>query len=218
MGKLTALEHMKSSLEAVKKYINNFVQLATDAISEINDRFDGAMIKMDIATDNVQGGIKTGYSTNGRYYPVKVDAKGNAYVYVPWSDTNTTYNAATTSQSGLMSASDKTKLNKLTEQESGTWTPASSNISTTGTPRYIRDGNLVFVKSHITFNSSTTAKSVDISGLPFAASVTVASIAIYPAKDKTFWGKVQGTTLTIRSTESLANETIIISGLYNLVA
>lgn len=59
------------------------------------------------------GGVKVGYTTNGKNYKVQVDESGNAYVNVPWTDTNTTYNEATTSAAGLMSAADKTKLNGL---------------------------------------------------------------------------------------------------------
>lgn len=33
------------------------------------------------------GGIKTGYSANGRNYPIAVDNEGQAFVNVPWNDT-----------------------------------------------------------------------------------------------------------------------------------
>lgn len=59
------------------------------------------------------GGVKVGYSNNGKNYKIQVDDSGNAFVNVPWTDTNTTYGEATTSTAGLMSASDKTKLNGL---------------------------------------------------------------------------------------------------------
>lgn len=39
----------------------------------------------------VLGGIKVGYTTSGRNYKVQLDSFGNAYVNVPWTDTNTTY-------------------------------------------------------------------------------------------------------------------------------
>lgn len=60
------------------------------------------------------GGIKVGYTNNGKNYKVQVDSSGNAFVAVNWTDTNTTYGEATTSTAGLMSASDKTKLDNLT--------------------------------------------------------------------------------------------------------
>lgn len=55
-----------------------------------------------IATDNAIGGIKIGYSENGKNYAVKVGEDNKAYVTVPWTDNNTTYNAATTSALGLV--------------------------------------------------------------------------------------------------------------------
>lgn len=42
-----------------------------------------------------------------------MDSSGKAYVNVPWTDTNTIYNVATTSANGLMSSSDKSKLNGI---------------------------------------------------------------------------------------------------------
>lgn len=65
------------------------------------------------ASSSALGGIKIGYSENGKNYPVKLDSSGMAYVNVPWTDTNTTYNVATTSANGLMSSSDKFKLNGI---------------------------------------------------------------------------------------------------------
>lgn len=65
----------------------------------------------DTPTSTKAGVIKIGYTANGKKYPVLVDANQNAYVEVPWTDT--TYNVATTSANGLMSAADKTKLNSI---------------------------------------------------------------------------------------------------------
>lgn len=65
------------------------------------------------ASSSALGGIKIGYSDNGRNYAVELDSSGKAYVNVPWTDTNTIYNVATTSANGLMSSSDKSKLNGI---------------------------------------------------------------------------------------------------------
>lgn len=62
------------------------------------------------ASDSELGGVKTGYVTSGKNYPVRVDENGNGYVAVPWEDTDTTYSEATQSTSGLMSAEDKKAL------------------------------------------------------------------------------------------------------------
>ena len=58
-----------------------------------------------VATDNSLGGIKIGYTENAgeKKYKVQVSSDGKAFVYVPWTDTNTTYNdmtGATASSAG----------------------------------------------------------------------------------------------------------------------
>lgn len=59
------------------------------------------------------GGIKTGYTNSGKNYKVQVDADGNAFVNVPWQDTNTTYAVVTASANGLMSTDMFNKLNGI---------------------------------------------------------------------------------------------------------
>lgn len=73
----------------------------------------GGITSIPQASSSALGGIKIGYSDNGRNYAVELDSSGKAYVNVPWTDTNTTYNVATTSANGLMSYSDKSKLNGI---------------------------------------------------------------------------------------------------------
>ena len=43
-----------------------------------------------LAAASTRGGIQLGYSQNGRNYPVQLSGE-KAYVNVPWTDTNTTY-------------------------------------------------------------------------------------------------------------------------------
>ena len=55
------------------------------------------------AAASTLGGVKVGYTTSGKNYKLQVDASGNAFVNVPWTDTNTTYanmGAATSSDAG----------------------------------------------------------------------------------------------------------------------
>lgn len=73
----------------------------------------GGITSIPQASGSALGGIKIGYSDNGRNYAVELDSSGKAYVNVPWTDTNTTYNVATTSANGLMSSSDKSKLDGI---------------------------------------------------------------------------------------------------------
>lgn len=71
----------------------------------------GGITSIPQASSSALGGIKIGYSDNGRNYAVELDSSGKAYVNVPWTDT--IYNVATTSANGLMSSSDKSKLNGI---------------------------------------------------------------------------------------------------------
>lgn len=65
-----------------------------------------------LSANGTRGGIQIGYSENNKNYAVKLSSE-KAYVTVPWE--NTTYSNATTSAAGLMSSSDKTKLNGIAE-------------------------------------------------------------------------------------------------------
>lgn len=73
----------------------------------------GGITSIPQASSSALGGIKIGYSDNGKNYAVELDSSGKAYVNVPWADTNTVYNVATTSANGLMSSSDKSKLDGI---------------------------------------------------------------------------------------------------------
>ena len=52
---------------------------------------DGANnYSLPLAANGTRGGIQVGYDANGRNYPVQLSGE-KAYVNVPWTDTNTTY-------------------------------------------------------------------------------------------------------------------------------
>lgn len=65
-----------------------------------------------LAANGTRGGIQLGYAANGRNYPVQLSGE-KAYVNVPWTDTNTTYGLATSTNDGLMSRADKTKIDNI---------------------------------------------------------------------------------------------------------
>lgn len=54
----------------------------------------GYLTSIPAATSSTYGGIQIGYTTSGRNYAVQL-SNGKAYVNVPWTDTNLTYNAGT---------------------------------------------------------------------------------------------------------------------------
>lgn len=61
----------KSKLDNIEYYANNY--------------------SLPTASSTTKGGITLGYSQSGKNYPVALDGNGKAYVNVPWTDTNTTY-------------------------------------------------------------------------------------------------------------------------------
>lgn len=75
------------------------------------------------ATSSALGLIKTGFPASGKNYPVALNSSGQAYVQVPWTDTNTTYGIATAAANGLMSATDKKNLDAIIKkvEELNTW-------------------------------------------------------------------------------------------------
>ena len=77
-------------------------------------------ITLNAAAASTLGGIKIGYTTSGKNYKVQLDSSNNAFVNVPWTDTNTTYSQATTSTLGLV---------KIGYTESGKNYPVELNSS-----------------------------------------------------------------------------------------
>lgn len=74
-------------------------QLIGKLIEEI---VDASIEGIPAADSNNIGGIKTGYTQNGKNYPVVLDENKKAYVNVPWTDNNTTYSKATDATLGLV--------------------------------------------------------------------------------------------------------------------
>ena len=109
-----------SSHTHTKSDITGFPTLATVATSgSYNDLSNKPTIPsaytLPIASASALGGVKsaTTGTTSGRDYKVQINSDGTMKVNVPWTDTNTTYNAATPSANGLMSAADKSKLDNI---------------------------------------------------------------------------------------------------------
>lgn len=71
-------------------------------IEELIKESETSDYKLPLASEDVRGGIKTGYNQNGKNYPVQLNSTEQAYVSVPWTDNNTTYAAATASVLGLV--------------------------------------------------------------------------------------------------------------------
>lgn len=107
-------------------------QLIGKLIEEIVDSFaDGVPAA---SNDNI-GGIKTGYTQNGKNYPVTLDENKKAYVNVPWTDNNTTYEvmtpatANTAGKAGLVPAPKAGDQGRFLQASGGWGTPANTTYS-----------------------------------------------------------------------------------------
>ena len=107
-------------------------QLIGKLIEEIVDSFvDGVPAA---SNDNI-GGIKTGYTQNEKNYPVTLDENKKAYVNVPWTDNNTTYEvmtpatANTAGKAGLVPAPKAGDQGRFLQASGGWGTPANTTYS-----------------------------------------------------------------------------------------
>lgn len=107
-------------------------QLIGKLIEEIVDSFaDGVPAA---SNDNI-GGIKTGYTQNGKNYPVTLDENKKAYVNVPWTDNNTTYEVMTPAtvntagKAGLVPAPKAGDQGRFLQASGGWGTPANTTYS-----------------------------------------------------------------------------------------
>lgn len=82
-----------------------------------------------LATSSTIGGFKIGYTSSGKNYAIQLDSNGKGYVNVNWSDT--TYSVATTGANGLMSSSDKSKLDNI-ENGANKYTLPNASTSVLG--------------------------------------------------------------------------------------
>ena len=86
------------------------------------------------SNDNI-GGIKTGYTQNEKNYPVALDENKKAYVNVPWTDTNTTYEvmtgatASAAGQAGLVPAPAAGKQGQYLRGDGQWLTPPNTTYS-----------------------------------------------------------------------------------------
>ena len=80
-------ERSADLLEAT--FDSNGVMSAADKVKLDGIAANANNYTLPTATTAALGGIKTNYTNNGKNYKVDVDANGNAYVNVPWTDTKT---------------------------------------------------------------------------------------------------------------------------------
>lgn len=140
------------------------------------------------ATSSVLGGIKVGYTTTGKNYKVQLDSSNNAYVNVPWTDTNTTYNNATTAAAGLMSATDKAKLDGVASGANKYSLPTASTSTLGG----IKIGTGLNINSNgvVSIDNSSTVQSISQTyTLTYDSSKSNVSRVVLALPDTFEWGK-----------------------------
>lgn len=140
------------------------------------------------ATSGALGGIKVGYTTTGKNYKVQLDSSNNAYVNVPWTDTNTTYNNATTTTAGLMSATDKAKLNDIASGANNYSLPTASASTLGG----IKIGTGLNINSNgvVSIDNSSTVQSISQTyTLTYDSSKSNISRVVLALPDTFEWGK-----------------------------
>lgn len=106
----------KTKLDGITAGANKYsLPTATEgALGGVRAKSIGTPISFDAKTqDTVISGFHSTTAKSDRLYPVELFYNGRAFVNVPWTDSNTTYGVATTSNNGLMSSTDKTKLDGI---------------------------------------------------------------------------------------------------------
>lgn len=150
------------------------------------------------ATSDTLGGVKLGYTANGKNYPVILDTNGKAYVNVPWTDNNTTYSEATTTTAGLMSTTDKTKLNNVAENANNyihpTYTARTGKPAANQTPGF---GDTVTVTQVISDNQGHVSGMTDRTIKIPNAVATQESAGLMSAEDKIRLDGVTGSNVVI---------------------
>lgn len=107
-----------------------FATVATSgSYNDLSDKPDiPQAYTLPIASSTILGGVKssTTGTTSGRDYNVEINSDGTMKVNVPWVDTNTTYNVVTETANGLMSSTDKSKLDNIADNANNYTLPNAS--------------------------------------------------------------------------------------------
>lgn len=124
----------KNKLDGITTGANKYtLPTATEgALGGVRAKSIGTPISFDAKTqETVINGFHSTTAKSDRLYPVELFYNGRAFVNVPWTDNNTTYGVATTSNNGLMSSTDKTKLDGIATGANKT--VVDTTLSTTST-------------------------------------------------------------------------------------
>lgn len=131
----------------------------------------GGITSIPQASSSALGGIKIGYSDNGRNYAVELDSSGKAYVNVPWTDTKLTVDSALSSTS-TNPVQNKVINSALSGKANSSHTHSTSQIS--GLATVATSGSYNDLSNKPTIPSAYT--------LPKASSTALGGIMIGYAK------------------------------------
>jgi len=133
---ITLLNKNGASLGNVTVPDNNTTYSASTGLN-----LSGTTFSLKQASTSEIGGIKTGYTQSGKNYPVALNSSGQAYVNVPWTDTNTTYSFSnknvtlswgTKSTIATVGGTDITvTMPGNPNTDTNTWRPVANNLTTT---------------------------------------------------------------------------------------
>lgn len=183
----------------------------------------------------VLGGIKVGYATSGKNYKVQLDSSGNAYVNVPWTDTNTTYTnmkAATASAAGAAGLVPAPAAGKQTSflRGDGTWvvptntTYGLASTTANGLLRQLNGSTSSFMRGDGTWatppNTTYAVANESTNGLMAAADKktmnrligvnTVTTLANLPISKRSITATLSAaTTLSVQSGMQIGEELMI---------
>lgn len=157
----------------------------------------GGITEVPVASSTTLGGIKIGYTTAGKNYKVSVDANGNAYVNVPWTNTS-----ATTTAAGLMSSSDKSKLDTVEESANKyihpTYTARTGKPTANQTPGF---GDTVTITQVVSDNQGHVSGMTDRTIKIPNAVATQESAGLMSAEDKIRLDGVTGSNVVITTSD-----------------
>lgn len=129
------------------------VEINADGTMKVNVPWVDLNTTYTKATDTTLGLVMIGYTENDKNYPVELDENGKMFVNVPWIDTNTTYSVASNSSDGLMSSTDKSKLDNIAENANNYTLPDATSL--------LRGGVLMGAAvPNITIDGTETASTV----------------------------------------------------------
>ena len=165
-------QHLQKPLYYGRNTNNDWTPVYTDSTGGTS----APSYTLPTASSSALGGIKIGYTESGKNYPVELNSNGQAYVNVPWTDTNTIYTLPTASAStkgGITTNYSQTANNRAVKMSG---TNAYVNIPTASTSsigliRVSSDAQTSNVNNNIPVCISNTLAYVPIQQMPYGISI-----------------------------------------------